>query len=177
MFQAFFQEYRSFSGFCQTSVLSLKTWIWLCFTSVTTRTRTTRTRTRTTTHQISQLLLTRFWPNFKRRFLGTSKTDSNCHGDICPGHICPGNICTYKEYLSCYWHDFDQTLKVGSWTTFIRFHLLWWRHLSRQHMSWRPLYISAISQLLLSQFWTIFLDPNFGGLDFYRPQFFWTKLL
>ena len=45
MFQAFFQEYRSFSGFCQTSVLSLKTWIWLCFTSVTTRTRTRRTRT------------------------------------------------------------------------------------------------------------------------------------
>ena len=28
---------------------------------------------------ISQLLLARFWPNFKGRFLGPSLTDSNCH--------------------------------------------------------------------------------------------------
>ena len=33
--------------------------------------------------------------NFKGRFLGTSKTDSNCHGDICPGNISPGDICPY----------------------------------------------------------------------------------
>ena len=26
----------------------------------------------------------------------------------------PGNICPYQQYLSCYWPDFDQTLKVGS---------------------------------------------------------------
>ena len=30
---------------------------------------------------------------------------------ICPGDICPGDICPYQEYLSCYWPDFDQTLK------------------------------------------------------------------
>ena len=41
---------------------------------------------------ISQFLLTWFWWNFKGIFIGTSKTDSNCHGDICPGNICPGSI-------------------------------------------------------------------------------------
>ena len=64
---------------------------------------------------ISQLLLTRFWWNFKGMFLGTSRTNSNCHGDICPGNICPGNICPYEEYLSCYWPNFDETLQVGYW--------------------------------------------------------------
>ena len=59
---------------------------------------------------ISQLLLTRFWWNFKHRFLGTSKTDSNYQVDICPG-----NICSYQEYLSCYRPDFDEILKVTSW--------------------------------------------------------------
>ena len=33
---------------------------------------------------ISELLLTRFWWHFKGRYLGTSRTDSNCHRDICP---------------------------------------------------------------------------------------------
>ena len=64
---------------------------------------------------ISQLLLTRFWWNFKGRFLWTSRTDSNCQGDICPRNICPRDICPYQEYLSCYWPDFDETLQVGSW--------------------------------------------------------------
>ena len=44
---------------------------------------------------ISQLLLTRFWWNFKRRFLGASGTDYKCHIDICPGNIFPGEICPY----------------------------------------------------------------------------------
>ena len=76
------------------------------------------TRKSTTTNSmssISQLLLTGFWPNFKNRFLEPSWTDFNCYGDICSGHICPGDICPYQEYLSWYWPDFDQTLKVGSW--------------------------------------------------------------
>ena len=64
---------------------------------------------------ISQLLLVQFWPNFKCRFPWPLWTYSNCHNDICPGYICPCNICPYKEYLSCYWSNFDQTLKVGSW--------------------------------------------------------------
>ena len=42
--------------------------------------------------------------------MGASTTDSNCYGDICPGNICP-----YQKYLSCYWPDFDETLKVDSW--------------------------------------------------------------
>ena len=62
---------------------------------------------------ISQLLLARFWPNFKGRFLATSRTDFNCYGDICSGNICPGDICPYQEYLNCYWPDFDQILEVG----------------------------------------------------------------
>ena len=39
--------------------------------------------------------------------------------DICPGKICPGDICPYQEYLSCYWPDVDQTLKVGFWNLFL----------------------------------------------------------
>ena len=61
---------------------------------------------------ITQLLLTRFWWKFKDCFLGTSRTDSNCHGDICRWNIHPGDICPYQEYLGSYWPDFDDTLKV-----------------------------------------------------------------
>ena len=64
---------------------------------------------------ISQLLLVRFWPNFKGRFLGPIWTYSNFQNDICSGNICPCDICPYQEYLSCHKPDFDQTLKVGSW--------------------------------------------------------------
>ena len=95
---------------------------------------------------ISQLLLTRFWPNFKDRFLGLSWTDSNCHSDICPGNICQGDICPYQEYLSCYWPDFDQSLKVVFWDHLNRCWLSGW------HLSWQHLSISGISQLLLTQF-------------------------
>ena len=56
------------------------------------------------------LLLTWFWRNCKGRLLGTSRTVSDCHSDICPGDIYP-----YQEYLSCYWPDFDETLKLGFW--------------------------------------------------------------
>ena len=64
---------------------------------------------------ISQLLLVRFWPNFKGRFLGPIWTYSNFQNDICSGNICPCDIYPYQEYLSCHKPDFDQTLKVGSW--------------------------------------------------------------
>ena len=107
------------------------------------------------TSAISQLLVTQFWWNFKVRFLWTFRTDSICHGDICQGNICPGDICPYQEYLSSNCPDFDETLKIGSWehleqiqtvmVTFIR------KHLSPQH-----LYISGISQLLLTRFWLNF---------------------
>ena len=63
-------------------------------------------------HLISQLLLTRFWPNFKSRYLGTSRTGSSCHGDICPCNIPPGDICPYQQYLGSYWPNFDQTFET-----------------------------------------------------------------
>ena len=59
---------------------------------------------------LSWLLLTRFGPNFKHKFLGLSWTDFYCRSEICPGDICP-----HQEYLSCYWPNFDETFKVGSW--------------------------------------------------------------
>ena len=43
---------------------------------------------------------------FKARFLGSSITDANCHGDICPGNIFP-----CQEYFTCCWPDFNKTLK------------------------------------------------------------------
>ena len=101
---------------------------------------------------ISQLLLTWFWPNFKSRFLGQSLTDDSCHGDICPGNNCPGNICPYREYLSSYWPNFDQTF----WT----------------HMFWSL--ISFYNIILWNLFfWTkILFDPNFFYHNFYGTYFF-----
>ena len=91
---------------------------------------------------ISQLLLTRFWWNFKGRFLWTCRTDSNCQGDICPHNICPCDICPYQEYLSSYWPDFDETLKVGSWEHLEQIPTV---TVSRQHLSGQHLSISGIS--------------------------------
>ena len=76
---------------------------------------TWHTHHRNSMSAISQLLLTRFWWNFKGWFLWTFRAYSNCQGDICPSNICPRDICPYQEYLSCYWPDFDETLQVGSW--------------------------------------------------------------
>ena len=64
---------------------------------------------------IYQLLLTRFWPNFKGRFLGQSITDAKCHGDIFPGNIFPGIICPFPEYLSCCWPNNEQTFWTQLW--------------------------------------------------------------
>ena len=61
---------------------------------------------------ISQLLLTRLWPNFKGRFLGPSSTHANCYGDICARNIYPGNICPYQEYLNYYWPYFNKMSEV-----------------------------------------------------------------
>ena len=60
------------------------------------------------------LLLTRYWWNLKRRFLGTSRTDSNYQDNICLGNICPGHICPHQKYLTCYWTNFDETLNLAS---------------------------------------------------------------
>ena len=145
--------------FCQTSVLSLKTWSWLCFTTVTRRRRTT-----TTPHQISQLLLTRFWPNFKHRFLGSSRTDFNCHRDICPGNICPGNICPYQEYLSCYWLHSDQALKVGSWDNLYQIPTVMGTFVKATDVLATFVHISNISAVTDPTLTQIFGPPFFGGL-------------
>ena len=122
---------------------------------------------------LSQLLLNQFWQNVKGRSLETSRTDSKCHCDICPGNICPCNICPYKEYISCYWLDFDQTLRffipsfidANCHETFVLATYMRWRHLS----------ISAISLLLLlTWFWPTFFDPIFWGP---LLPLFWTNLL
>ena len=84
------------------------------------------------TSGISQLSLTRLWPNFKGRILGPSLQDANCYGHICSGNICPVDICPYNQYFSCYWTGFNKTFWTKlfwghnfcglkcSWTKFLR---------------------------------------------------------
>ena len=67
---------------------------------------------------ISKLLLIQSWPNFKGRILGPYLKDANCYGDICPYNICPCYICQNKQYLCCYWSNFDKTF----WTQFMWSH-------------------------------------------------------
>ena len=100
---------------------------------------------------ISQLLLIRFSPNFKGRIFGPCLKDANCYGDICPGNICPGDICPYKQYLSCYWSDFDQTF----WTQFF-----WSHNFCGPKCSWTKL----------------FQDSKFyQGPKFLDQKFYWTR--
>ena len=105
---------------------------------------------------ISQLLVTRFWPNFKGRFLGPSLTDVNCHGIICLGNICPGHICSYQHNLSCYW-------LTSFWPKF-----------------WDLIFCINISDvtdtILLKLLRPNFLEAlNFGGQFFCWKIFFWPK--
>ena len=128
-------------------------------------------------------------------FLGTSRTDSNCYCDICPGNICLGHICPYQKYFSCYWPDFDQTLKVGSWDhleqmptvleTFVQatyvlatfvleaYALATFVHISN---------ISAVTGPILTKLFgpnflgfIIFVGQNALGPNFFRPKFFSDK--
>ena len=95
---------------CQNpNLTSTQGWVWHKndFAHPTT---TTTPHHRNSISAISQLLLTRFWWNFKGRFLWTSRTDSNCNGDICPGNICPRDTCPYQEYLSTwFWWNFKDS--------------------------------------------------------------------
>ena len=106
---------------------------------------------------ISQLLLYWFWWNFKGKCLGISGTDHNCPGDNCPGNISPGYICQYQEHHNCYGHDFDQTLKVGSWEHLEPIPTVTWTFVQATFVL-QNLSISGISQLLVTRFW-----PNFKG--------------
>ena len=136
---------------------------------------------------IFQLLMTRFWWNYKDRLPGTSRTDSNCHSDICTGKICPGDICPYKEYLSCYWPHFDQTLKVGSLefveqiptVTVTFFHI---RNISavNNQILMKPKFFWT-ENLLRHKFfqifisWTTFFWAKIYCTFFFKPNFFWTN--
>ena len=128
---------------------------------------TLRTTTTNSMSAISQLLLTRFWPNLSQLSGTTFNRDVNCHGNICPCNICPGDICPYQEYLSCYSPDFDKTLKVGSWDhleqiptvmmIFVQatFVLATFVHISN---------ISAVTDPILARFWQNF-KSRFLGLS------------
>ena len=132
---------------------------------------------------VFQLLLTRFRPNFKGRFLGPSLTDANCLGDICPGNkcpgnicpgnICPGNICPYQQYLSCYSSDFDHQLFfrpkifVGS-TIFLPAISLDTKKFLNPKLFWTQIFLRPQNFFQTQIFFSIilfrpkiFLDPNF----------------
>ena len=110
---------------------------------------------------ISQLLLTRFWWNFKGRFLWTFRTESNCQGDICPCNICPRNICPYQQYLSCYWADFDQSF----WTQFFGALIF------IDHNFFGPNFFRL--KYFLDQ--KVFGPKIFSLQIFFWPKFFWTR--
>ena len=129
--------------------LSVKTWSSLCFPPVKNK-NIKKKNNKNNPHQILQLLLTKFWPNFKGCFLGPYLTDANCHGAICSGNICPGNICPYRHNLSCYWPNFDQTS-------------FWHPNCLKQSFFSDP-------NILLPNFF--FLNRNCFGPLFWDPQFF-----
>ena len=110
---------------------------------------------------ISQLLLTRLWPNFKGRFLGLSWTNFNYCSNICPGNFCSGDICPYQEYLSCYWPIFDQTF----WTGFLAG--LGSKFCLDQNLVWPKLFEPKL-------YGHIFFGPRFFRPKFFGPKIFWT---
>ena len=112
---------------------------------------------------ISQLLLTRFWWNFKCRFLGTSSTDFNCQGDICPRNICPRDICPYQEYLSSNWPNFDETLKIGSWEHLQQIPTVWGTFVQTTFVQMTFVHIRNISSVtdpILAKLKGFFLRPS-----------------
>ena len=122
---------------------------------------------------VSRLLLTRFWWDFKGRFLEPSLTDANSQGDICPGNICPGDICPYQQYLSCYWPDFDQTFVTQflgglnvlfDYTPFLP-KCLWARSFCGPKILWSKILIF----LNLNSFWPTILRPNYSNQKVFGP--------
>ena len=105
---------------------------------------------------ISQLLLTSFLPNFKRRLLRTSRTDSTCYVDICPGNICPGDICPYQIYFEPSQKFLDSKFLHPNlfWTNF--YPKIFWLHF------FGPIFLDLF-------FYPIFLIFNFLDL-FWGPK-------
>ena len=126
---------------------------------------------------IFHLLLTRFWPNFKGRLMGTCRTDSKWPSDICIDNICPGDIYPYVEYLSCYQPDFDQTLKEGSWEHLEEFPNVMVIFVQTTHVLATFVHVSNISTVT-NLFLTKLLGSNFVGLLIFVDQhLFWSNLL
>ena len=107
-------------------------------------------------------------------FLGTSWTDSNCHGDICPGNICPRDICPYQEYLSSNWPDFDETLKIGSWEHLEQIPTVMVTFVQATFGLATFVHIRNSSAVTVDQ---TFGTEFFGGLNFCGPIFLLDKLL
>ena len=123
---------------------------------------------------ISQLLPTQCWPNFKVRFLEPSLTASEYQVDICRGNICPGDICPYEEYLSFYWPNVDQTLKVKMPTVMVIF-----VHSTFVLVTFGQ--FRNISILTKTIFDLLFLEPdhfswNCCTQNLLDSTFFWTKI-
>ena len=119
------------------------------------------------TSGVSQLLLTRFGPNFKGRFLGQSLTDVNFQGDICP----------YKQYLSYYWPDFDENFWNQFWElNFCTPHFFGLKFLLG------PLFLLSLSIGQISFVLTFFgpkilLGHNiFLDHKFFLDESFWTQI-
>ena len=127
---------------------------------------------------ISQVLLTRVWWNFNGSFLRTFRTDSIYQVDSCPLNICSGVICTYQEYLSCYWLNFDQTLKVSSWdhlwqmpTVKVTFVQVKYILATFVHDS-KPKFDQTLK--VGSTIFFTFLELKFFG-SIFLPKFFWIQ--
>ena len=118
------------------------------------------TTTENSMSAISQLLLARFWPNFKGRFLGTSRRDSYCYVDICPGNICPGDICPYQIYFEPSQNFWDSKFLDPNlfWTNF--YPKIFWLHF------FGPIFLDLF-------FYPIFLIFNFLDL-FWGPKKCWV---
>ena len=126
---------------------------------------------------ISQLLLTRFEPNFKGRFLGPYWTDLYLLCDICQGNICHGDIRPYQEYLICYWSDFDQTLKVVSWDNFLQMPIVMVTFIQATFVLATFIHIrniSAVTEVILAKlFWADILGAIiFWANILFYPNFF-----
>ena len=128
------------------------------------------------------LLMTRFWPKFKDRFLGTSWADFNCYGDICSGNICPGDICPYQEYL------LGPSLIPNVTVTFVQaiFVLTTFFHIMNSSVVPDPILTQFCVGLNLSgpKFFLIqnFFRPKIFGTQYFfwpklfRPKFFWPEI-
>ena len=101
--------------------------------------------------------------------------------DFAHHHHHPPQQTQCQQYLSCYWPDFDQTLKIGSWkhleqipaitVTFVKatFVLVTFVHIRN---------VWAITDPILTKlFWLKFVGALMFGTKIFEQKFFGTKIL